>query len=347
MVKVPLSYPIGTPGTPWSPNERTAWLSTRQIHRSFQTDVVSPLEQFCNDSSLFRLVQYGSISSSCGDEKDDGGELTQDLPLYAVLPKIIYSHKPSVLITGGTHGYETSGIMGALSFLTNQASSYLSNYNVIVIPCLCPWGYERIERWVSSALDPNRSFIRTKNDDYDNTSIEWRTEEASQLMTFLDGLHSTQDETPIVHWKCHLDLHETTQSDCTEFRPAKAARDGLTEYDNHIPDGFYLVGSSTSRSSDDQCLKWYNSILSRVEKVTHIAEMETDNTLSGYPATSRGLIVVPGKDLGLCGGGCVDAEYVVTTEVYPDSVGMSEEGCVRAQVEAVCAAMDFLMDDGD
>ena len=29
-----------------------------------------------------------------------------------------------------------------------------------------------------------------------------------------------------VAWQMHLDLHETTDTDETEFRPAKAARDG-------------------------------------------------------------------------------------------------------------------------
>lgn len=322
MVKVPLTYPIGTPGTPWGPKERTTWLSTRQYHRSYQNDVVSPLEQFCsNNNSLFQLVQYGSIPSHHPDDNTS-------LPLYAVLPKSI-ENKPIILVTGGTHGYETSGILGALSFLITRASSYLLHYNIIVIPCLCPWGYEHKERWVSSALDPNRSFHR------DN--IEVRTEEAFQLMNFLDALHTNDGKS--IQWKCHFDLHETTQSDCTEFRPAKAARDGLIEYDNHIPDGFYLVGICDSHQ------KWYNSILTRVETITHIAEMEKDGTLSGYPATSRGLILVNGQELGLCGGGCVEAEYVVTTEVYPDSLGMSSEVCVKAQVEAVCAGIDyFLMD---
>jgi hypothetical protein len=107
-----------------------------------------------------------------------------------------------------------------------------------------------------------------------------------------------------------------------------------------------LVGDSSASHRDDQ-LNWYNYVLQRVEKVTHIAELESDNTLSGYPATSRGLVLVPAKELGLCGGGCVDARYVLTTEVYSDSERSSEEDCVNAQVEAVCAAVDYLVERND
>ena len=320
MVKVPLSYPIGTTGTPWDQSDRTAWRSTRKIHRSYAQDVITPLKNFCDTSSNFQLVQYGSFIVD-----------NAELPLYAAIPKSI-DDKPSILITGGTHGYETSGVLGVLSFLITKAASYTSNVNVFVIPCLCPWGYERIERWVCTALDPNRSFRRDKNN-----VEEWWVEETSLLMKYLDGLTNVSGGT--MDWACHIDLHETTNTDCTEFRPAKAARDGLSEYDDHVPDGFYLVGDSMTNH-----VQWYNYILDRVEKVTHVAEVEENNTLSGYPATSRGLIVVPAKELGLCGGGCVDARYVVTTEVYPDSDRTSPRDCVEAQVEAVCAAVDYLIE---
>ena len=323
MVKVPLSYPIGTTGVPWGPTERSAWLSTRKNHRSYQIDVADPLKEFCNTSNEFQLVQYGSITNE--------GSNNRNLPLFAALPNNL-DDKPCILITGGTHGYETSGVAGALSFLYTKAAAYLSKVNVIIIPCICPWGYECIERWVSTALDPNRSFRRD-----DENQEDWWTDEASQLMKFLDELPTASGCS--IKWLCHLDLHETTLSDCTEYRPAKAARDGIKEYDDHIPDGFYLVGNSVTNH-----LEWYKFVLERVEKVTHIAETEEDNMLSGYPATGRGLILVPAKELGLCGGGCVDAKYLMTTEVYPDSDKTNEEDCIRAQVEAVCAAIDYLIE---
>ncbi|KAL3802075.1 hypothetical protein HJC23_010831 [Cyclotella cryptica] len=330
MGKVPLAYPIGTPGIPWGAPDRQTWRDTRKIHRSYDADVVIPLKEFSAQSDCFELVKYGSLAIT---DDDVGHGVGRDLPLYAVIPQELSHNKPYVLITGGTHGYETSGVMGALSFLASRASQYLPYVNVVVVPCVCPWGYERIERWVASALDPNRSFRRTKEDEAD-----WRTEEATMLMDFLDRLGS-KDNHGAIEWLCHVDLHETTQSDCTEFRPAKAARDGLKDYDDHVPDGFYLVGDVVGNH-----LEWYNAILKRVEKITHIAEMEEDNTLSGYPAASRGLILVPTKELGLCAGGAVDAKYLMTTEVYPDSERTCPKDCVLAQVEAVCAALDLTLD---
>ncbi|KAL3784360.1 hypothetical protein HJC23_004123 [Cyclotella cryptica] len=238
---------------------------------------------------------------------------------------------------GGTHGYETSGVMGALAFLSSgRAEEYLSRLNVVVVPCVCPWGYERMERWTQKAVDPNRSFRRG---DDGGKELLLRTEESLALMTFLDSIGNGDGAG--VRWLCHLDLHETTDTDRSEFCPAKAARDGEVEYEDHIPDGFYLVGDSV------ECqLEWYRAIIEAVERVTHIADAAEDGTLVGEPVVSRGVIVVPKKKLGLCAGGAAPgAKYVVTTEVYPDSDRTNPEQCVLAQMETVCAAFDYLLEN--
>lgn len=323
--KSPVNYPIGTPGQPWQDKEKDQWLQSRQVHRSYQKDVVEPLLEWADKSITFELKQYGILDV-------EGG---QCLPLYAVVPSKPLGDKPWMLVSGGTHGYETSGVHGALRFLFTKAEKYLSQMNVVVAPCLCPWGYERIERWVSTAVDPNRSFPRP----FDETQVDMnvRTKETMMLMKFLDGIGSGDVS---VNWLCHLDLHETTDTDSSEFCPAKAARDGELEFDAHIPDGFYLVGDTVNNQLD-----WYNHMIAAVEKVTHIAPADDDNTLIGEPVVSPGVILVPKKKLGLCAGGAVpDAKYIVTTEVYPDSHRTNPEECIIAQVETVCAAFDYLLD---
>ncbi len=268
--------------------------------------------------------------------------------------------KPTILITGGVHGYETSGIQGALKFISSGlAKSYSKHFNIVIVPCVSPWGYAMNERWTADAIDPNRSFgVKTKA----NPS-PIRTDESTQLLNFLDTLVVATDD-GVRHkpkWLCHLDLHETTNSDVTEFRPARAARDGIVEFDDHIPDGFYLFGhchqddtaASNGGSTKDRVhdprnrqhpLDFYNDILKRVERVTHIAESESDGTLCGHAATSRGLLLLPCAELGICAGGAVpEAPYAVTTEVYPDSDRTTDEVCVKAQIESVCAALDFLL----
>ena len=126
---------------------------------------------------------------------------------------------PNVLITGGVHGYETSGVQGALRFLETRAGDFEDRFNLYVAPCVSPWGYETINRWNPDAVDPNRSFRE-----------DAPAEEAGALMRWLaaSGLSFT----------AHFDLHETTDSDNTEFRPALEARDAIEQDNWHIPDGF-------------------------------------------------------------------------------------------------------------
>ena len=50
----------------------------------------------------------------------------------------------------------------------------------------------------------------------------------------------------VARWLCHVDLHETTDTDESEFRPAKAARDGVESEPDLIPDGFYLVADNSN-----------------------------------------------------------------------------------------------------
>jgi hypothetical protein len=40
--------------------------------------------------------------------------------------------------------------------------------------------------------------------------------------------------------------------------------------------------------------------------------------------------------------GLTDAQYVTTTEVYPDSPLVDDENCINAQVAAILAAIQFI-----
>ena len=55
-----------------------------------------------------------------------------------------------------------------------------------------------------------------------------------------------------------------------------------------------------------------------------------------------GVIEYPLQDLGLCPS-ITGARFTTTTEVYPDSPRTTPEECVRAQVAAVRAALDFAL----
>ena len=231
---------------------------------------------------------------------------------------------PWVLITGGVHGYETSGVQGALRFIETTAASYRDRVNMLFAPCVSPWGYEVINRWNPSAIDPNRSFIYG-----DDGSIRSPSEEAAQVMALVRDAG--------VDFSMHVDLHETTDTDESEFRPAVAARDGEPFVPGTIPDGFYTVGDTANPQPELQA-----AIVAGVERVTHIAPADENGQLLGSDMVQRGVINYDLKGWGLCAG-MTDAPLTSTTEVYPDSPKATDEICIDAQVAAVKAALDFAM----
>jgi hypothetical protein len=135
----------------------------------------------------------------------------------------------------------------------------------------------------------------------------------------------------------HIDLHETTDTDESEFRPALAARDGMAYVPGEIPDGFYLVDDSEHPQPAFQ-----QAIIDAVAKVTHIAPADARGEIIGSPVVGPGVIAYALKALGLCAG-ITDAPYKTTTEVYPDSPRATPEQCNAAQVAAVCAAIDYAL----
>lgn len=297
-------YSIGTQGQAWDDVEKATWLATRSIKRSYQDEV---LNKFTQLDGRFEKIAYGSLPID-----------PIRYPLFAFKSLNWDNSKPTVLITGGVHGYETSGVQGAIQFLDTQAEQYSQQFNFIVAPCISPWGYETINRWNPSAIDPNRSFVSNSP-----------AEEAAQVMALVTSLN-----TDIY---VHIDLHETTDSDETEFRPALAARDGKDYEPGEIPDGFYLVGDSEKPQPEFQ-----QAMIANVAKVTHIAPADKDGNIIGAPLEQHGVINYPTKKLGLCAG-LSDAVYCTTTEVYPDSPLVTDQNCNDAQVAAITAGLDYVL----
>ncbi|HBY87682.1 MAG TPA: peptidase, partial [Colwellia sp.] len=137
-------YSIGTKGQPWADEDKALWFSKQAIKRSYQVEVLSKLESL---TSSFTMIQYGSLAI---DESR--------YPLYAMKSNNWQSNNKTVLVTGGVHGYETSGVQGAIRFLETRAENFSEQFNIVVVPCVSPWGYETINRWNNKAIDPNRSF---------------------------------------------------------------------------------------------------------------------------------------------------------------------------------------------
>ncbi|MGR5121101.1 M14 family metallopeptidase [Vibrio harveyi] len=297
------TYPIGTPGQSWGEVERKAWREQRDVKRSYQEEVVTKIDAL---RERFDVEQYGALSY---DEAR--------FPLFCIKTRNWDAAKPAVLVTGGVHGYETSGVHGALKFVDTQAERYAEHFNIVVAPCVSPWGYEVINRWNPNAIDPNRSF-------YANSPAE----ESANLIKLVATLGDVL---------MHIDLHETTDSDETEFRPALAARDGLEYIEGMIPDGFYTVGDTENPQPEFQ-----KAVIESVAKVTHIAPADDKGEIIGSPVVQFGVINYPMVKLGLCGG-VTNCTYGTTTEVYPDSPKVTDEECNDAQVAAVVGGLDYVL----
>ncbi|MBV8044615.1 M14 family metallocarboxypeptidase [Pluralibacter sp.] len=297
-------YPIGSPGQPWTEREKLLWQQGQTRYRCYKNDVLDVLDTL---KHRYEIVQYGELHY--GDDR---------YPLMAAKSKNWDDNLPVALITGGVHGYETSGVMGALDFLAECRSEYVGKLNLLVAPCVSPWAYERITRWNYNAVDPNRQFFP-----------QGQAAESQALMMFIAPLKG--------QFAVHVDLHETTDTDESEFSPALAARDGLQYEPKNIPDGFYLVSDAQNSRLDFQ-----RAIISAVAEVTHIAPAEDDGSMLGFPVVSSGVVEYDNNAYHLCST-MTGAPFTTTTEVYPDSAETSPEECIRAQVVTVRRAIDFAL----
>jgi hypothetical protein len=279
------------------------WRARQVRQRSYADDVLGRIE---------RLREHFDISTY--------GELTyagEHFSLMAIRSRDWQPQLPTVLVTGGVHGYETSGVHGALRFVEAHAHAYAGRVNLLVAPCVSPWAYERIQRWNFDALDPNRSFREASP-----------AQESAALMRLIAALRG--------QFAVHIDLHETTNTDASEFDPALAARDGKPLVPCTVPDGFYLVDDAANPQPEFQ-----RAIIQAVQQVTHIAPADAQGGIIGSPLVAPGVIAYAMQALGLCAG-ISGARYTSTTEVYPDSPRATPEQCIAAQVAAVEAVIEFV-----
>lgn len=288
---------------PWGTKEKADWRAEQTIKRSYQSEVLTKIEKL---KSTLDVVQYGALSYN------------KDLyPVFLIKTRNFDKNKKTILVTGGVHGYETSGVHGALSFMESIVHQYTEQFNVVCAPCISPWGYETINRWNPLALDPNRNFFANSP-----------SEECSLFLSAMTNLGT--------HFYAHFDLHETTDTDNSIFRIAKQQRDGQIEEWTEIPDGFYTVGDSEKPVPEFQ-----KAIIQSVKKVTHIAPPDDQGRFIGEKLEQEGVINYPVRELFLCSA-FSGAPFTTTTEVYPDSPKVTDEICNKAQVAAITGGLDYL-----
>lgn len=301
----PSPYPIGTPGQPWGASEVALWRAGVHQHRSYADDVLTAIEPL---RRTFDVSEYGALVY-------DG----ERFPLMVVRSRDWRADLPTLVVTGGVHGYETSGVLGALQFLREHGLEQAGRANLLVVPCVSPWAYERIQRWNRDALDPNRNFREGSP-----------AGESAALVALLAPLRGRT--------LMHIDLHETTDTDESEFRPALAARDGEPFAPDVVPDGFYLVDDA-----DRPQPAFQRAVIDAVAQVTHIAPPDANGQIIGCPLQSPGVISFAVAKKGLCAA-ITGARFSTTTEVYPDSPRTTPQQCIAAQVTAVRAAIGYALE---
>lgn len=157
---------------PWG----SSWLAEQgAVQRSYLETVVRKLGEL---EPVFEVKQYGALSYD-----------RSRYPLLAVLSKDWQPERPCALVTAGVHG-EASTVEAALSFL-RTGQDFVGRLNLVVVPCVSPWGYETMNRWNPNDVDPNHAF-----------KPRGMAEEARKLGDFLASLG-------VQSWACHVDLHES------------------------------------------------------------------------------------------------------------------------------------------
>lgn len=291
----------------WGDAEKEAWWLRQTIKRSYQNDIVARIKALPSDK--FTVEQYGALS-----------EDPARYPLFRVMTKPWNPDNPTIAVTGGMHGYEPSGITGALRFLEEVAPKFADRINFVVHPCLSPLAYEIDHRWNRRAEDPNRE-CRVGGTAEESILFMASIEELSRKFNKVAGLFASS-----------VDLHETNDRD-KELTLERRAKNGEVpeEDDTYIPEGFYLV------VADKADVALGRDVIAEVRKVTPICK---DHKILGYPSDG-GIIVIDNVE-GLCQGFMRKYSGAsVTTEIYPEKC--SREESEAAQLASIQAAINDVL----
>lgn len=217
--------PAGIARQPWF----SSWLAAQgELQRSYHDDVVRKLEVLKVD---FVVESYGALSYD-----------PLRYPLLVVKSRDWNLTKPTVLVTGGVIGCETSTIEGCIAFLESRARSYCETFNLVVVPCVSPWCYETFKSWNPLSVDPNLSF-----------RMNGPAEESAKLMALVASLG-------VEKWCCHIDLHESMDCDASTRIP-------------NTGNGFYLVDDQAKPNPD-----WLSAIASGLQVASGMMSLQDPNT---------------------------------------------------------------------
>ena len=316
----------------WKEEDKLEWLSKQRFQRSYEKQVLTRIDQLREIGGNLKITSYGNLSLQERNELVldgavlSGEEYKNRYPLYYAEVGDMSNQKPIVVVTGGTHGYEESGVYGALEFLEKDVANYTDQFNFFVFPCVSPFAYEVNQRWTHNAWDPNRSFDRSKP----------YVPEAQLVMDVLDEARKKVDR----DFAAAVDLHETPDRDKT-MMPPQYQRYGinLTSEDILIPNGYYLISNVSNQAPNMAA-----HIVETVRKVTPIAP---DPEIHGE-INENGVVTSKGDDPTHQG---LNQAYMrtisensFTTEIYPEihPEPQGSQEAIAAQRATIHGILDYL-----
>ncbi len=287
------SYPIGTPGTPWGEAEKAEWRSRQVRRRSYADDVLSadrtPARAFRGDAVRPARLCARPLSAASRCAAASGARSCR----ARWSPAACTATRPAACTA-------------RCSSSTRTRPTTPGAINLLVAPCISPWAYERIHRWNPRGDRPEPFVPREQPG--------WRIGGAVRLVAPL------RDRLLV-----HVDLHETTDTDESEFRPALAARDGKP-FEPDGDSGRVLSGrrcrAARSRSSSRR-----SSMRSRRSRISRRADAQgRDHRLAPGRAGRDRYRAAQARPRAPASPTRATRP---TTEVYPDSPRATPEQCNR------------------
>lgn len=305
---------------PWSAAEYAKWREEQYAKapvRSYEQDVVAPSRS---------LAAEFNQNAGVGAELIEYAQLTDNGKTYpGILLRIgeYDEEKPSVFIQGATHGYEPSGVRASLEFMKASAANYADKFNIFVLPCTSPWGYETDNRWNSDGVDVNRGFVEDS-----------KVKEARAIMDYMHGHYPKEMEKGFL---AHISLHEAPPTRDAELEAIQAEAKGeVFEGPTPIPDGFFLIADVNRNNPEIE-----RHIIQAVGEVTHVASEDENGEIYGKKIEQKGVIHTDIKGIDAL---FTNPHYAFTTEANPESSKLEagREEVIRAQVKAIETALDHL-----
>ncbi len=305
----------------WAPEDTRKWQDAvlsqpADSRRDYEANVVSRLQKL--DSNHISLTTYRTSQS--GDEKFDH--------LFVTIGDL-GNGNPNILLIGGVHGNEPSGVEACVRIAEQfNESADPPDINIVIFPCLFPWSYVHNQRWVyEDALDPNRHMIVGGSD-------------FGRVSTAESFMFEIADMPPFA---IALDFHETNDSDIKLWRKMRTKRyGGKSNGDgNRNPNGFHLMASECPDTLKEERKKIAQKILSNVAQHSRIT---TCASVTGYPC-KVGTVWASGDKRGFTRTFLNSyANHVFVTEVVPELLAANEEEMFEKAVQCQLAAFEAALD---